>query len=110
MKLINSVGPNPHVVRMFAAERGITLTLEDIDILKGKNREGDYLKTNPSGQTPALVLEDGAVDERCGVGSAMGAPGRGRHRTTGSPAGASGGRPEIVRDAGFAEDIVHRRI
>jgi glutathione S-transferase len=61
MKLINSVGPNPHVVRMFAAERGITLTLEDIDILKGKNREGDYLKTNPSGQTPALVLEGGAV-------------------------------------------------
>lgn len=61
MKLINSVGPNPHVVRMFAAERGITLTLEDIDILKGKNREGDYLKTNPSGQTPALVLNDGSV-------------------------------------------------
>ena len=61
MKLINSVGPNPHVVRMFAAERGITLTLEDIDILKGKNREADYLKTNPSGQTPALVLDDGSV-------------------------------------------------
>ena len=61
MKLINSVGPNPHVVRMFAAERGITLTLEDIDILKGKNRESDYLKTNPSGQTPALVLDDGSV-------------------------------------------------
>jgi len=61
MKLINSVGPNPHVVRMFMAERGITLALEDIDILKGKNREADYLKTNPSGQTPALVLDDGSV-------------------------------------------------
>ena len=61
MKLINSVGPNPHVVRMFMAERGITLTLEDLDIIKGKNREAEYLKTNPSGQTPALVLDDGSV-------------------------------------------------
>lgn len=61
MKLINSVGPNPHVVRMFMAERGITLALEDLDILKGKNREAEYLKTNPSGQTPALVLDDGSV-------------------------------------------------
>lgn len=61
MKLINSVGPNPHVVRMFMAERGITLPLEDLDILKGKNREAEYLKTNPSGQTPALVLDDGSV-------------------------------------------------
>lgn len=61
MKLINSVGPNPHVVRMFMAERAITLPLEDIDILKGKNREGDYLKTNPAGQSPTLVLDDGTV-------------------------------------------------
>ena len=61
MKLINSVGPNPHVVRMFMAERGISLPLEDIDILKGQNREGDYLKTNPAGQSPTLVLDDGSV-------------------------------------------------
>lgn len=61
MKLYNSVGPNPHVVRMFMAERGISLPLEDIDILKGKNRESDYLKTNPAGQSPALVLDDGSV-------------------------------------------------
>ena len=61
MKLINSVGPNPHVVRMFMAERGISLPLEDIDILKGKNREADYLKTNPAGQSPCLVLDDGAI-------------------------------------------------
>jgi glutathione S-transferase len=61
MKLYNSVGPNPHVVRMFMAERGITLPLEEIDILKGKNREADYLKTNPHGQSPALVLDDGSL-------------------------------------------------
>lgn len=61
MKLINSIGPNPHVVRMFMAERGITLPLEDIDIMKGKNREGEFLKTNPAGQSPTLVLDDGSV-------------------------------------------------
>lgn len=61
MKLINSVGPNPHVVRMFMAERGITLPLEDIDIMKGKNREAGFLQTNPAGQSPCLVLEDGSV-------------------------------------------------
>ncbi|MDP3460364.1 MAG: glutathione S-transferase family protein [Hyphomonas sp.] len=61
MKLINSVGPNPHVVRMFMAERGISLPLEDIDILKGQNREAGYLKTNPAGQSPTLVLDDGTV-------------------------------------------------
>lgn len=61
MKLYNSVGPNPHVVRMFMAERGISLPLEAVDILKGENREAGYLKTNPAGQSPCLVLDDGSV-------------------------------------------------
>jgi glutathione S-transferase len=59
MKLINSVGPNPQVVRMFAAERGIELPLDNIDIIAGANRQADYLAKNPSGQTPCLVLDDG---------------------------------------------------
>jgi len=59
MKLINSVGPNPHVVRMFAAERGIQLDKEDLDIMAGQNRQPDYLKKNPSGGTPCLELDDG---------------------------------------------------
>ena len=29
MKLYNSVGPNPHMVRMFMAEKGIELELQD---------------------------------------------------------------------------------
>ncbi len=60
MKLINSVGPNPQVVRMFAAERGIKLETEDIDIMAGENRKGDYLTKNPSGQAPCLALDDGS--------------------------------------------------
>jgi glutathione S-transferase len=60
MKLINSVGPNPHVVRMFAAERGIDLPAEDIDIMSGQNRQGDFLQKNPAGQAPCLELDDGS--------------------------------------------------
>ena len=59
MKLINSVGPNPHVVRMFAAEKGIDLPMEDIDIMAGVNREPDYLAKNPAGGAPCLQLDNG---------------------------------------------------
>jgi len=59
MKLINSVGPNPHVVRMFAAERGITMETEDIDLMAGENRQGDFMKKNPAGQSPCLALDNG---------------------------------------------------
>lgn len=59
MKLYNSVGPNPHVVRMFAAEVGVDLELEDIDIMAGANRQDDYLQLNPAGQLPCLELDDG---------------------------------------------------
>jgi glutathione S-transferase len=61
MKLITSIGPNPHVVRMFMAERGIELPTEEINITAGENRKAPYLSTNPAGQSPCLVLDDGAV-------------------------------------------------
>ncbi|MBT6584214.1 MAG: glutathione S-transferase, partial [Gammaproteobacteria bacterium] len=32
MKLFNSVGPNPKVVRMYMAERGIEVDLEEVDL------------------------------------------------------------------------------
>ena len=61
MKLYNSVGPNPHVVRMFMAERGVDIPKEEIDIMAGANRQPDYLEKNPHGQSPALVLDDGTL-------------------------------------------------
>ncbi|WP_300379275.1 glutathione S-transferase family protein [Henriciella sp.] len=61
MKLYNSVGPNPQVVRMFMAERGLTIPLEDVDIMKGDNRQDGYLAINPAGQLPALLLDDGML-------------------------------------------------
>jgi glutathione S-transferase len=61
MKLYNSIGPNPHVVRMAIAEKGITIPMVDIDIMAGANRSGDYIKKVPAGSTPALELDDGRI-------------------------------------------------
>jgi glutathione S-transferase len=60
MKLFNSMGPNPHVVRMFIAEMGIDIETIEIDLMGGENRQDSYLKKNPSGQLPALELDDGS--------------------------------------------------
>lgn len=59
MKLYDSIGPNPHVVRMALAEKGITLPSVTIDIRAGANRSGDYITKVPAGGTPALELDDG---------------------------------------------------
>jgi glutathione S-transferase len=61
MKFYNSIGPNPRVVRMFMAEKGIDVPTVEIDLRGGENRREPYLKLNPSGQMPALELDDGTV-------------------------------------------------
>ena len=62
MLLYDSIGPNPKVVRMFMAERGISgIPSETIDIRAGDNRREPLLSKNPSGQCPALVMDNGAV-------------------------------------------------
>ena len=60
MKLYTSVGPNPRVVTMFMAEKGITLDMVTVDIRGGENRQDAFLKVNPSGQSPSLELDDGS--------------------------------------------------
>ena len=61
MLLYDSVGPNPRVVRMFAAERGIELQKTKVDLRGGENRQAPYMAKNPAGQLPCLELEDGTV-------------------------------------------------
>jgi glutathione S-transferase len=62
MKLYDSVGPNPHVVRMFAAEKGLDIPKETIDLRGGENRREPYMsKVNPAGQCPALEMNNGQV-------------------------------------------------
>ena len=61
MKLYNSVGPNPRVVRVFASELGLEVPQTTIDIMAGENREAAYRGVNPGAQLPALELDDGRV-------------------------------------------------
>jgi glutathione S-transferase len=62
MKFYNSLGPNPKLVRMFAAEKGVTFPeVVEVDIMAGANRQEPYLSKNPAGQMPALELDDGRV-------------------------------------------------
>lgn len=59
MKLYDSIGPNPRVVRIFLAEKGIEVPVQKVDLLGGENRQGPYLERNPAGQLPCLELDDG---------------------------------------------------
>lgn len=62
MKLYNMHhATNPKRVRIYLAEKGIDVPMVDIDIMTGENRAPDYLKVNPRGTLPALVLDDGTV-------------------------------------------------
>ena len=61
MKLYNSMGPNPQVVRSFAAELGTALDLVEVDIMAAENRQDEYKKRNPTGQLPCLELDDGTI-------------------------------------------------
>jgi glutathione S-transferase len=60
MKLYDSIGPNPRAVRMFMAERGVDIPKVNVDLRGGENRQAPHLARNPSGQTPALELDDGS--------------------------------------------------
>lgn len=61
MLFYDSVGPNPQIVRVFAAERGVALPSTKVDLRGGENRQPAYMAKNPSGQLPCLELDNGLV-------------------------------------------------
>ena len=62
MKLYDSGrAPNPRRVKIFLAEKGITIPTEQIDLNKLEHRSEAYAALNPIQQVPALVLDDGFV-------------------------------------------------
>ena len=62
MKFYNSLGPNPKLVRMFAAEKGYSFSAtEEVDLGGGANRREPYLAKNPAGQLPCVELSDGRI-------------------------------------------------
>jgi glutathione S-transferase len=61
MKIFDFAGaPNPKKLRVYLAEKGITVPLESVDIISGQNRAPEFLKKNPLGGLPVLELDDGS--------------------------------------------------
>jgi glutathione S-transferase len=54
-----NLAPNPRRVRIFLAEKGISVPFEEVDIFKGVNRQPEFLKKNSLGGIPVLELDDG---------------------------------------------------
>jgi glutathione S-transferase len=68
MKLYShAVAPNPRRVRIFAAEKGIELALEEVDILAGKSRTPEFLAKNSSGGVPVLELDGNCLSESIAI-------------------------------------------
>lgn len=53
--------PNPRRVRIFCAEKGLTLDTVDVMIATGAQREAAYLRKHPLGLLPVLELADGRI-------------------------------------------------
>jgi glutathione S-transferase len=62
VKLYNSMGPNPKLVRMFAAEKGYAFSDRvEVDLGGGENRKDAFLAKNAAGQLPCVELADGSI-------------------------------------------------
>lgn len=109
MKFYNSMGPNPQVVRMFAAERGIELDKVEIDLMAGENRQDAYLEKNPAGQLPALELDDGSViSEVTAICEYLDEAGNGKRLLGESPEARARGRMWTRRvDLGICEPLAN---
>src|SRR6516162_6673853 len=53
--------PNPRRTRIFLAEKGITLPLEQVDLGAMAQKSPAYTAINPLQRVPALMLDDGTV-------------------------------------------------
>lgn len=62
MKIIEARGaPNPRRVRIFAAEKGLDIAYQNIDLMAGEHRTDRFERLNPYGGVPVLLLEDGTA-------------------------------------------------
>ena len=53
--------PNPRRVRIYLAEKGLSVPSEQISIPRGEHKGEAYRAVNPLGQVPCLKLDDGGV-------------------------------------------------
>jgi glutathione S-transferase len=53
------IAPNPRRVRIFLAEKGVTVPFEQVDLFRGESKTAQFLGKNPLGAVPVLELDDG---------------------------------------------------
>jgi glutathione S-transferase len=62
MLLYNTpLAPNPRRVRIFLAEKNVTIPVRDVNLMAQEHQSEAYAQINPLKEAPALVLDDGAV-------------------------------------------------
>lgn len=63
MKLYNAPmpAPNPRRVRIFLAEKGVSIELVDVAIMKREHKSPEHLARNSLGQLPTLELDNGEM-------------------------------------------------
>jgi glutathione S-transferase len=55
----SSFAPNPRRVRIFLAEKGVEVPIQQVDIGKAENRKSPFIDKNPLAGLPMLELDDG---------------------------------------------------
>ncbi len=53
--------PNPRRVRMYLAEKGISVPTKQLSIIAGEHKSPDFVARYPPGQLPVLELDDGRM-------------------------------------------------
>ena len=53
--------PNPRRVRIFLAEKGMSVPVEKIDLAALQHKTAEFTAINPLQRVPVLLLEDGTV-------------------------------------------------
>jgi glutathione S-transferase len=61
VKLYNedNPAPNPRKVRIFLAEKGVSVPLERVCLRRREHKAPEFMRKNPLGQVPVLELDDG---------------------------------------------------
>jgi len=69
MKLYDSkIAPSTRRVRIFLAEKGVTVERVEVDLMTGENLKPAFRAINPRGLVPTLQLDDGTcVDEAVAI-------------------------------------------
>jgi glutathione S-transferase len=56
-----SPAPNPRRVRIYLAEKGLSVPMQSLSILAGEHKSADFVAKYPAGQLPVLELDDGRM-------------------------------------------------